>query len=67
MSERYRDVIDDMVDISSAKYLMKGHMEVDVTYAQEKMRQNKIELGKSQSFTAWFIKCVAQAIKRAII
>ena len=42
-------------------------MEVDVTYAQEKMRQNKIELGKSQSFTAWFIKCVAQAIKRAII
>lgn len=59
---RYRNVVDDMVNISSTKHLMKGHMEVDVTYAKEVLRQNKTNTGVSQSFTAWFIKCVAQAI-----
>lgn len=59
---RYRNVVDDMVDISLTKHLMKGHMEVDVTYAKDILRRNKVNTGISQSFTAWFIKCVAQAI-----
>jgi pyruvate/2-oxoglutarate dehydrogenase complex dihydrolipoamide acyltransferase (E2) component len=51
-----------MVDLASSKPLMKGHMEVDVTAAREKIKKYKVETGNSQSFTAWFIKCVAQAI-----
>ena len=59
---RYRNVVADMVDLASAKHLMKGHMEVDVTCAREKIHQAEAETGTSQSFTAWFIKCVAQAV-----
>lgn len=59
---RYRNVVADMVDLASTKHLMKGHMEVDVTCAKQKIREDKAETGVSQSFTAWFIKFVAQAI-----
>ncbi len=38
---RYRNIVADMVDISSNKHLMKGHMEADVTCAKEKIHKNK--------------------------
>lgn len=36
--------------------------ELDVTIARELIRNYKTQSGESQSFTAWFVKCVAQTV-----
>ena len=59
---KYRKVVADIVELASMKHQMKGKMEVDVTLAREKLRLYKARTGDTQSFTAWFVKCVAQAV-----
>lgn len=59
---KYRKVVADMVELASKKHQMKGNMEIDVTLAREKLRSYKARTGETQSFTAWFVKCVAQVI-----
>lgn len=59
---KYRKVVADMVEVASKKHQMKGGMGVDITLAREKLRQYKAITGESQSLTAWFVKCVAQAV-----
>lgn len=58
----HRQVVGDMVELASKKHQMKGTMEIDVTAAREKLRLHKVQTGETQSFTAWFVKCVAQAV-----
>lgn len=58
----HRKIVSDMVELSSMKHQMSGSMEIDVTEAREILRSFKSRTGESQSFTAWFIKCVAQAV-----
>jgi pyruvate/2-oxoglutarate dehydrogenase complex dihydrolipoamide acyltransferase (E2) component len=41
---------------------MQGLLEMDVTKAREFMRAHKEASGERLSFTAWLIKCIAQAI-----
>lgn len=59
---KYRKVVADTVELASKKHQMKGNMEIDVTLAREKLRRYKERTGEPQSFTAWFVKCVAQAV-----
>lgn len=57
-----RKIIGDMVELSSKMHQMNGNMEMDVTTARVLIRNSKTQGGESQSFTAWFVKCVAQAV-----
>lgn len=59
---KYRKVVADMVELASKKHQMKGNIEIDITFAREKLRQYRANTGESQSLTAWFVKCVAQAV-----
>lgn len=44
------------------KHSIHAFVEFDVTEARKILREHKNKTGKSVSFTAWLIKCVAQAV-----
>ena len=44
------------------KYFMQGLVELDITKAREIIRCYKKQTGKSLSFTAWLVRCVAVAV-----
>src|SRR6266516_7772572 len=44
------------------KSMIRGLIEVDVTKAREVLREHKANTGKSLSFTAFIITCLAQAV-----
>lgn len=44
------------------KYFMQGLVELDITKARELLRCYKERTGKSLSFTAWLVRCVAVAV-----
>lgn len=57
-----RHTLGDVYDLGVRKHYMKALLEIDVTKAREDIRSYRRNTGEGLSFTAWFIKCVAQAV-----
>ncbi|MHA1258665.1 MAG: 2-oxo acid dehydrogenase subunit E2 [Candidatus Heimdallarchaeaceae archaeon] len=53
---------EELVKLSKDRYYMTGLLEIDVTKAKKIFRQYKKVNGSSLSFTAWVVKCIAQAV-----
>lgn len=52
---------EDVFDLGLKKHYMTAILEIDVTEARKGIRAYRRKTGEGLSFTAWFIKCVAQA------
>ncbi|MFW9924885.1 MAG: 2-oxo acid dehydrogenase subunit E2 [Candidatus Thorarchaeota archaeon] len=56
-----RDIIVEALEMAKYYNHITGIMELDVTLALEKMNKFKEKNGDQLSFTAWMMKCIAQA------
>lgn len=53
----------DLLEASSHKHMIHGLIEVDVTYAREKLRNIRREMDKEVSLSSYVIYCVAKAVE----
>jgi pyruvate/2-oxoglutarate dehydrogenase complex dihydrolipoamide acyltransferase (E2) component len=51
----------DVCDVGLRKHHIKALLELDVTDARRAIRERRDRTGQKLSFTAWFVKCAAQA------
>lgn len=59
---RFREIVIESVEAGKKMNHVIGIFEMDVTEAREIIRHHKEKTGEQLSFTAWMIKCVAQAV-----
>jgi pyruvate/2-oxoglutarate dehydrogenase complex dihydrolipoamide acyltransferase (E2) component len=59
---KIQNSVGDIFEFSRSKYYVLGLVEADVTVAQGIIRQHKVKMGESLSFTGWIAKCLAQTI-----
>lgn len=57
-----RRLVRDLGWLVQDRYTMRGFLEIDVTYPRALLREYKAMTGDSLSFTAFLIKCVAEAV-----
>jgi pyruvate/2-oxoglutarate dehydrogenase complex dihydrolipoamide acyltransferase (E2) component len=57
-----RQVVADSLAIGARRHIVHGLLEVDVTRARQFMREHKARTGKTLSFTAFIVVCLAHAI-----
>jgi pyruvate/2-oxoglutarate dehydrogenase complex dihydrolipoamide acyltransferase (E2) component len=59
---KLRQVLSTMMSTVHQKHMIHGLLEVDVTRARTFLQDHKAKTGESLSFTAFIIRCLAQAI-----
>jgi pyruvate/2-oxoglutarate dehydrogenase complex dihydrolipoamide acyltransferase (E2) component len=59
---RNRRFIIDTLEESARKHRVYGLVELDVTTGRQMLRELKELRGEKVSFTAWIVKCIAQAV-----
>jgi len=58
---KHREILTDVSGMGP-KHPIQGIIEIDVTKARRYIRQHKDATGERLSFTAWVVKCIAQAV-----
>ena len=53
---------DDVCEVGLRKHHVKALLELDVTRARRGIHEYRNRTGRKLSFTAWFVKCAAQAV-----
>ena len=56
-----RQIANELLNETPVRHPMMGLVEFDVTKAREAIRRHKEATGEPLSFTAWLLKCIAQA------
>jgi pyruvate/2-oxoglutarate dehydrogenase complex dihydrolipoamide acyltransferase (E2) component len=59
---RFRNTMLDSMVWGGQRHHVPLLLEIDITAAREAIRNQKIKTGQGISFTAWIIKCIAQAV-----